>query len=75
MDVSKLTLGEVSEIEERSGQSINAMGDPNAPKGKLMAAMAYVMKRRSNPKYRFEDALNLPMEELDGMFAPDLKSE
>ncbi|MFC8733570.1 hypothetical protein ACFT5B_14165 [Luteimicrobium sp. NPDC057192] len=45
-DVKKLTLGEVAKIEELSGQPITAIGEDEAPKGKTMAAVAFVVKRR-----------------------------
>lgn len=54
------TLGEVAAIESLSGQSIAAMAT-GAPVGKMMAAMAYVIKRRSNPDFTFDDALALNM--------------
>ena len=60
-----LTLGEVAAIENLSGMSIKAMAEGDSPMGKMMAAMAYVIKRRSNPDYTFADAMNLTMEEAN----------
>jgi len=45
-DVKKLTLGEVAKVEELSGQPITAFADDEMPKGKPMAALAFVVKRR-----------------------------
>lgn len=60
-----LTLGEVAAIENLSGMSIKAMADDEAFMGKMMAAMAYVIKRRTSPDFKFEDALNLTMEQAN----------
>lgn len=63
--LQNLTLGEVAAIESLSGQSIAAMADGNAPIGKTMAAMAYVIKRRANLDYKFEEALKLTLAEAN----------
>ncbi|HZX00359.1 MAG TPA: hypothetical protein VFF10_09875 [Trueperaceae bacterium] len=47
-DVKSLTLGEIDRIEELSGRSIDSIGDDGAPKGKMLAAMVFVMKRREH---------------------------
>ena len=67
MNIEQLTIGEVAKIEELADQSIDAMADPTAPKAKMMAAMVYVLKRREDPAYKFSDAMNIPMSELDGL--------
>lgn len=59
-----LTLGEVARVEELSGMSITAMGAADAPQAKLMAAVAYVLKRREDAEYKFADAMNLTMEQV-----------
>ena len=47
-DVKSLTLGEIDKIEDLSGRSIDSIGDDGAPKGKMLAAMVFVMKRRQH---------------------------
>ncbi len=64
LDLTNLTLGETAEIEELTGQAVTAMADDTAPKAKLMAAMLYVVKRRSDPEFTWEDALNSTMADL-----------
>lgn len=63
MDIKQLTLGEVAKLEELSGLSINSMADEDKPKGKFMAAFAYVVHRRVDPKFTFEQASKLTMSE------------
>lgn len=72
--IQSLTLGEIAAVESLSGQSIDSLGNSDAPKGKTMAALAYVFKRRQDPTFKFDDALNLTMEQATavlGAVEPD----
>lgn len=73
--VNRLTLGEIAKVEELSGMSIRAMGDDNAPMGKLMAALLYVTKRRKDLTFKWDDALNLTMDEVTSMLGMDDEPE
>ena len=59
VDISELTVGEIIEIEELTGMPLDALGQADKPKGKMLAALAFVSKRRDNPKFTWEDALEL----------------
>lgn len=63
MDISKLTLGEVAKVEELSGQSMRNFGDDTQPMGKMLAALAFVARRRTDPAFSWNDALGLEMDE------------
>lgn len=70
MDINSLTLADVAKIEELSGQPIGSLADEKAPKGKSLAAMAYVFKRKQLAEqdlpvaaWKFTDALALTIEE------------
>lgn len=67
--VSRLTLGEVAAVEELSGLSMTEIGEPGVPLGKFMAAVAYVIRKRTDPEFTFADALNLRMDDLDELTA------
>ena len=56
IDINDLTIAEVVEIEELTGLPFDAMGDASKPKGKMLQALAYISKRRTNPKFTWEDA-------------------
>lgn len=71
MDITNLTLGEISTVEELSGRSLSALSDETAPKGKIMAALAYVLKRRQDPKYTLREAEELTMDQVNELFAKD----
>ena len=59
VDILELTVGEIIEIEELTGMPLDALGQADKPKGKMLAALAFVSKRRENPKFTWEDALEL----------------
>lgn len=73
LDVNKLTLGEVGTIERLSGLPINQLGDDNAPKGLLMAALAFVAKRREgDASFTWNDAQGLTLEEAGAIIGDDV---
>ena len=55
-NLDDLTIAEICEIEELTGQPFDALNDPTKPKGKMLQAMAFISKRRANPDFTFEDA-------------------
>jgi len=75
MDIKQLTLGEVTKLEELSGLSINSMADNDQPKGKFMAAFAYVVHKRVDPKFTFEQANKLTMSEAQALVFGDTETE
>ena len=56
IDINDLTIAEVVEIEERTGLPLDALGQADKPKGKMLQALAYISKRRDNPDFTWEDA-------------------
>ena len=71
VDVSELTIGEIVEIEERTGLPLDALGQADKPKGKILAAIAYVVKRRDNPDFTWEDALAIKITTTADKVDPD----
>lgn len=59
----RLTLGEIAAIENLSGVSIDSLMDEGTPKGKALAALVFVAKKREDPDFTFDDALNTDMDE------------
>lgn len=60
----RLTMREIAKVESLSGLPITAAGDEDAPKGKLFAALVYVIKSREDKEFTFDDALDMPMDEI-----------
>lgn len=67
MNVDKLTMGEIATVEDLSGLGIGALGDENAPKAKLIAALAFVIKKREDSKFTFAKALALSLDECTAL--------
>ena len=56
IDINDLTIAEVVEIEALTSQPLDALGQPDKPKGLMLQALAYITKKRDNPEFTFEDA-------------------
>ena len=56
VDISDLTIAEVVEIEDRTGLPLDALGDADKPKGRMLQALAYIVKKRENPDFTWEQA-------------------
>lgn len=64
MDIQTLTLGEVSKIEEISGLPLSAMADEDKPKGKQMAAIAFILMKREDATFTLKQAEALTFSEV-----------
>jgi len=56
IDINDLTIAEVVLIEEMTGLPLDALGQPDVPKGKMMQALAFISKKRDDPTYTWEQA-------------------
>ena len=56
IDINDLTIAEVVEIEDLTGMPLDALGQSDKPKGRMLQALAYISKRRDNPDYTWEMA-------------------
>jgi hypothetical protein len=61
--VDSLTLGDLADIEDASGVTLNGMDLTNPPM-KVALAFVWVIKRRKDPKFTYEQARNLSASEL-----------
>jgi hypothetical protein len=55
MNFDDLTLGEVEEIEMLLGRGIDEIFANGQPKGRALRVLYYVIKKKENPEYSFED--------------------
>lgn len=67
--MKQLTLGETAAVEDIAGQPITDLNNPAARKGKLMAALVVVVKKRTDPGFTLADALELPADEAGELIA------
>lgn len=59
IDLDHLTVGEVEQIEELTGQAFDTLAEPGKPKGKMLRALAFVIRRRTDADFTWEAAGNL----------------
>lgn len=71
MDIQNLTMGEITQIENLSGKAFADMSDESAQKGALLTALAFVIKKRTDPNFTFQDAQKLTMADIEDMLAPE----
>jgi len=56
IELDSLTVAEIETIEEITGKSIDQAFADGAPRGRVLRALGYVVKRRENPDFTIEDA-------------------
>ena len=59
IDLGDLRVHEIETIEEVTGESIDLAFSEGKPRGKVLRAVGYVVKRREDPSFTLEDAGNL----------------
>jgi len=59
-----LTLGDLADIEDVTGDTINGVDLANPPM-KFALALYWVFRRKEEPKYTYEDARKTPITQLD----------
>ena len=69
IDINDLTIAEVVLIEELTGLPLDALGQADKPKGKMMQALAFISKKRDDPAFTWEQAgelrINASAEKID----------
>lgn len=71
MNIKNLTIGEIATVEKISGVSLTQIKDPAAPKARLMIAVAYVTRKRAEPKTKLADIEAMTMAEITAIVKPE----
>lgn len=56
IDIDALSIEEIETIEDIIDAPLDSLAKPNVRRGKMLRAMAVVIKRRTDPTYSIEDA-------------------
>ncbi|MGM7677572.1 hypothetical protein [Microbacterium sp. A94] len=75
IDYSTLTMGEIGQIESLSGQGIAVLENEQAPKGLALAALAFIVKRRENPRFTWNEAQSLTFAEVGDVLGLDTSDD
>lgn len=62
--IDTLTAGEMAIAEQRSGQSITSLENPDAPKMALLTALAWVVLKREKGNANYSEAEALTLTEI-----------
>ena len=71
IDFEAMTLIEVEEIELMTGRSIETIMSDDAPRGRAMKAIIWVLKKRQDPSFTLEQAGKLSLKEAAALFQGD----
>ncbi len=71
MDFDDITLGEIAEIEDYAGLPFSDIGEEKVGVIKLRIALAWVVKRRTDPNFTVKDAERLTTNEMAALFEND----
>lgn len=66
LDLNDLTIAEIETIEDLTDLPIDAFTSPSAKRGKMLRAIGYVLKRREDPSFTWEQAGDLRINLDDG---------
>lgn len=75
IDYNSLTMGEIAKIEELSGQPFTALEDDSLPKGNALAALAFVVKRREEKGFTWNQAQELTLTDVTDLLGLDVEAE
>lgn len=71
MDFEDITLGEIAEIEDYAKLPFSEIGDDRIGVIKLRIALAWVMKRRTDPDFTIAEAETLTPKDFAELFGDD----
>ena len=71
MNVNELTMGEIDEVETYAGAPLSSLASTETSNTKLLIGLAYVIKRKEDPKFSLEHAKRLTMDEITAMLEDD----
>jgi hypothetical protein len=71
IDFEAMTLSEVEEIELLTGRSIETIMNEDAPRGRVLKAIIWVMKKRTDPSFTLEQAGALSLKDAAALFQGD----
>jgi hypothetical protein len=75
MDIQNLTLGEIATVERLSGRAFADISDESLPKGELLSALAFVIKKRADQSFTYEQAQQLTMSDIELLLAGDAEAK
>ena len=75
IDYSTLNMGEIALIESLSNAPFAVLAEEDKPKGLALAALAFVIKKRENSEFTWNDAQALTLAEVTALIGSDEDAE
>jgi hypothetical protein len=71
MKLEEITLAEMAEIEKKANAPIAWLSDDDKPKALLLQALNWVVQKRTNPNFTFDEAGKTPLLEINKLIEVD----
>lgn len=71
MNINDLTIAEMEEIETATEMPFGDILNPEKPRSALLKHLAYVLKRKEDPKFTLTQAGQMKMEEITELLTGD----
>lgn len=68
MDINSLTIGEAAQVEKIANVLLSGLDPEQGFPMMVLAGFAFVMNKRKDPEYTLDDAMNIPLSELNAQF-------
>jgi hypothetical protein len=75
MKLEDITLAEMAEIEKKANAPIAWLSDDDKPKALLLQALNWVIQKRTNPNFTFDDAGKTPLLEINNLIEVDVEEK
>ena len=75
MRIEEITLAEMAEVEKKANAPIAWLSDDDKPKAVLLQALNWVIQKRTNPNFTFEDAGKTPLNEINKLIETDTEEK
>jgi hypothetical protein len=75
MKLEDITLAEMAEIEKKANAPIAWLSDDDKPKALLLQALNWVIQKRTNPNFTFDDAGKTPLLEINNLIEVDVEGK
>lgn len=67
-----LTMGEIEELEDSTGISLDKVEDPDTPKARLIMAITRIISRRSGTEITMDEARAMTIAEMERIISSAL---
>lgn len=71
IDLGDLRIREIEDLEDKTGRPFDALFEDGKPRGTVLRALGWVIKRRDDPDFTWEEAGELKIKVQGEVASPD----